>query len=137
MGLGAAMDLRTVAVVGIQGLGYTLLGIAGTLAAGALLGRWLCVRRATGILVGVGTAICDGSAIAAAAPVIGADDDDTSAALGIVFLLNATALHIPAKSIPWVRITPPNATRRSPEIQRTATGWAETSRTRWRNACEP
>jgi len=92
VGLGAAMDLRTVAVVGLQGFGYTLVGIAGTLALAAVLGRWIGVRRPTGILVGVGTAICGGSAIAAAAPVIGADDDDTSAALGIVFLLNATAL---------------------------------------------
>jgi uncharacterized integral membrane protein (TIGR00698 family) len=67
-------------------------GIAGTLLAGAALGRLLAVRQATGILVAVGTAICGGSAIAAAAPAIGADDDETSAALGIVFLLNATAL---------------------------------------------
>jgi len=82
----------TVAVVGLQGFGYTLVGIAGTLVAGAVLGRLLAVRQATGILVAVGTAICGGSAIAAAAPAIGADDDETSAALGIVFLLNATAL---------------------------------------------
>ncbi len=86
------MNLRTVAVVGLQGFGYTLLGIGGTLGLAALLGRWLAVRRATGILVGVGTAICGGSAIAAAAPVIGAHDEDTSAALGIVFVLNALAL---------------------------------------------
>jgi len=92
VGLGAAMDLRTVAVVGLQGFGYTLVGIVGTLVAGAALGRLLAVRQATGILVAVGTAICGGSAIAAAAPAIGADDDETSAALGIVFLLNATAL---------------------------------------------
>jgi uncharacterized integral membrane protein (TIGR00698 family) len=92
MGLGAAMNLRTVAVVGLQGFGYTLVGIGATLAMGALLGRVLAVRRATGTLVSVGTAICGGSAIAAAAPVIGADDEETSAALGIVFLLNATAL---------------------------------------------
>jgi uncharacterized integral membrane protein (TIGR00698 family) len=92
MGLGAAMNLRTVAVLGLQGFGYTLLGIASTLALGAFLGRALVVRRATGILVSVGTAICGGSAIAAAAPVIGAEPEDTSAALGIVFLLNATAL---------------------------------------------
>jgi hypothetical protein len=97
----------------------------------------VAVTLLAGSVVGLGAAICGGSAIAAATPAIGADDDDTSAALGAVFLLNATALHIPAKSIPWVRITPPNATRRSPEIQRTATGWAETSRTRWRSACEP
>ncbi len=86
------MNLRTVAVVGLQGFGYTLVGITSTLALAALLGRWLAVRRATGILVGVGTAICGGSAIAAAAPVIGAQDEDTSAALGIVFVLNALAL---------------------------------------------
>lgn len=92
MGLGAAMNLRTVALVGLQGLGYTLVGISATLGVGALLGGFLRVRRATGTLVSVGTAICGGSAIAAAAPVIGADAEETSAALGIVFLLNATAL---------------------------------------------
>lgn len=60
VGLGAAMDLRTVAVVGLQGFGYTLVGIAGTLVAGAVLGRLLAVRQVTGILVAVGTAICGG-----------------------------------------------------------------------------
>jgi uncharacterized integral membrane protein (TIGR00698 family) len=92
MGLGAAMNLRTVAVVGLQGFGYTVVGISATLLLGVLLGRALVVRRATGTLVSVGTAICGGSAIAAAAPVIGADAEETSAALGIVFFLNATAL---------------------------------------------
>ena len=92
VGLGAAMNLHTVAVLGLQGFGYTLVGITATLALGALLGRVFSVRRATGTLVSVGTAICGGSAIAAAAPVIGADAEETSAALGIVFLLNATAL---------------------------------------------
>jgi uncharacterized integral membrane protein (TIGR00698 family) len=92
MGLGATMNLRTVAVVGLEGFGYTLVGITATLSLGTLLGRVLSVRWATSTLVSVGTAICGGSAIAAAAPVIGADDEETSAALGIVFLLNATAL---------------------------------------------
>jgi len=92
VGLGAAMDLRTVAVVGLQGFGYTFAGITGTLVLGGLIGSFLAVRRATGMLVAVGTAICGGSAIAAAAPVIGAGEEDTGAALGIVFLLNASAL---------------------------------------------
>jgi uncharacterized integral membrane protein (TIGR00698 family) len=42
--------------------------------------------------VSLGTAICGGSAIAAAAPVLGANDEDTSLALATVFLLNAAAL---------------------------------------------
>lgn len=94
VGLGAAMNLRTVAVVGIQGFGYTLVGITSTLVLGLLLGKWLAVRRNTSILVSVGTAICGGSAIAAAAPVLRAEEEDTSLALATVFLLNASALLI-------------------------------------------
>jgi uncharacterized integral membrane protein (TIGR00698 family) len=86
------MDLSTVARAGMHGFGVTLGGIAFALALGLFLGRLLKVRRATAILVSVGTAICGGSAIAAAAPVIRADDEDTSLALGTVFLLNAAAL---------------------------------------------
>lgn len=94
VGLGAAMNLRTVAVVGMQGFGYTLVGISVTLALGLLLGRWLSVQRTTSVLVSVGTAICGGSAIAAAAPVLRAEEEDTSLALATVFLLNASALLI-------------------------------------------
>lgn len=92
VGLGAGMNLKMVAVVGMQGFVYTLAGIAVTLALGLLLGRGLAVRRNTSVLVCVGTAICGGSAIAAAAPVLRADEDDTSLALATVFLLNASAL---------------------------------------------
>ncbi|MDP2876635.1 MAG: putative sulfate exporter family transporter [Holophaga sp.] len=92
VGLGAAMDLRVVAVVGVQGVGYTLVGITATLCLGVFLGRWLAIRRNTSWLVSIGTAICGGSAIAAAAPVLRADEEDTSLALATVFLLNALAL---------------------------------------------
>jgi uncharacterized integral membrane protein (TIGR00698 family) len=94
MGLGAAMNLRTVALVGLQGFGYTMVGISLTLILGAWLGRWLKVSHKTAILVSVGTAICGGSAIAAAAPVIRAQEEETSVALATVFLLNAAALLI-------------------------------------------
>ena len=92
VGLGAAMNLREVARVGLQGFGYTAAGIALALGLGLLLARLLKVRRNTGLLISVGTAICGGSAIAAAAPVLRAEDEDVSMALATVFLLNATAL---------------------------------------------
>jgi len=92
VGLGAAMNLREVAKVGLQGFGYTAAGILLALSLGLLLARLLGVRRNTGLLISVGTAICGGSAIAAAAPVLRADDEDVSMALATVFLLNATAL---------------------------------------------
>jgi uncharacterized integral membrane protein (TIGR00698 family) len=44
--------------------------------------------------VGVGTAICGGSAIAAVSPVIRAKDESTTVSLATVFLLNAVALVI-------------------------------------------
>lgn len=97
-GLGAAMDLRAVVAVGLQGFGYTAVGIALTLGLGLLLGRWLAVKGTPALLVSLGTAICGGSAIAAAAPVLQADEADTGVALATVFLLNAAALLL----FPWV-----------------------------------
>ena len=76
----------------MTGFGYTLASIAACLGAGWLLSRVLRVEGRTGLLVTVGTAICGGSAIAAAAPVLGADDHEVSVALAVVFLLNGVAL---------------------------------------------
>ncbi len=69
-------------------------GIAGCLALGALLARGLRVPGRTGLLISVGTAICGGSTIAAVAPVVRAEEDETAVALATVFLLNAIALVI-------------------------------------------
>ncbi len=94
IGLGAGMNLEQVARAGARGFGYTIVSIGTALALGWLLSRLLSVDGKTGTLVTVGTAICGGSAIAAAAPVIGADDREMSVALGTVFLLNSIALLI-------------------------------------------
>lgn len=92
VGLGFGMDLGAVALAGARGFGYTVVTILASLALGALLSRALRVRGRTGLLITVGTAICGGSAIAAAAPAIRADDREVTVALGTVFLLNALAL---------------------------------------------
>jgi uncharacterized integral membrane protein (TIGR00698 family) len=92
VGLGAGMDLKVVAAVGLHGLGYTLAGIAVCLGLGLLLRRWLGVSRPLAVLITVGTAICGGSAIAAVVPVLRPKDREVSIALGTVFLFNAVAL---------------------------------------------
>lgn len=92
VGLGAGMNLAVVGRVGLQGLGYTALGIGSALLLGTLLGRRLGVARDTSLLITVGTAVCGGSAIAAVAPAIRARDEDVSIALVTIFLLNALAL---------------------------------------------
>ncbi|QDK38773.1 YeiH family protein [Bdellovibrio sp. NC01] len=94
MGLGAGMDLGVVGRVGLQGIGYTVVGISSTLILGYLLGKLLKTERDTSVLISVGTAICGGSAIAAIAPTIKAKHHEISVALGTVFLLNALALFI-------------------------------------------
>jgi len=94
VGLGAGMDLRVVARVGLAGIGYTAVSIVGCLALGIALRRLLQVPANTGLLVAVGTAICGGSAIAAVAPVLRAEPDEVSVSLATVFILNAIALLI-------------------------------------------
>lgn len=92
VGLGFGLNLSVLAKVGVAGLGQTLVGLGGALGLTWVLAKVLKTDPITSLLVGVGTAICGGSAIAAVAPAIGAKSHQTSVALGIVFLLNGVAL---------------------------------------------
>lgn len=94
MGLGAGMNLLTVAQVGLQGIGYTIVSILAVGSMGMILGRLFKIEEESKILITVGTAICGGSAIAAVTPVLRAKSHSVSVALGTVFILNALALLI-------------------------------------------
>ena len=92
IGLGAGMNLMSIYHVGLAGVGYTIIGIILTLTLGLALGKYLRSTHDTSWLISIGTAICGGSAIAAAAPVLNARSQDIAVALVIVFALNALAL---------------------------------------------
>jgi uncharacterized integral membrane protein (TIGR00698 family) len=94
VGLGFGMNLHEVLRAGRSGFVYTALSIAFALTVGLLAGRMLGVNKTASILITVGTAICGGSAIAAVAPIIHADQEETAVSLGTVFILNAIALLI-------------------------------------------
>ncbi len=94
VGLGFGMNLHEVLRAGRSGFVYTAASIAFALTAGLLAGRMLGVNKTASILITVGTAICGGSAIAAVAPIIHADQEETAVSLGTVFILNAIALLI-------------------------------------------
>ncbi len=98
IGLGATMNLVTVAAVGLHGLLYTSVGIFVTLILGLALAKLLKTERTISVLLSAGTAICGGSAIAAVAPAIRAKDHEISVALATVFVLNALALFL----FPWI-----------------------------------
>jgi len=94
IGLGFGMNLKVIYEVGKSGVLYTVVGITFTLIAGYLLGKAFKIKSSTTILTSVGTAICGGSAIAAIAPIIRADDDEITISLLLVFLLNGVALFL-------------------------------------------
>lgn len=89
--LGFDMNLFQIFKAGSQTLLLMVFTLTATFVSAWLLGKALKVDRDTNILVGVGTAICGGSAIAATAPVIGAKDEDVARSISTIFFFNVIA----------------------------------------------
>ncbi len=94
VGLGFGMNLQEVLRAGRSGLVYTAVSISFALGLGLMAGRLLRVNFTASALISAGTAICGGSAIAAIAPILDADQDQTAVSLGTIFILNSIALLI-------------------------------------------
>ncbi|WP_026977589.1 YeiH family protein [Flavobacterium tegetincola] len=94
VGLGFGMNLTSAIKAGKEGILFTVISIFGTLVLGYGLGKIMKIEKKTSFLVSAGTAICGGSAIAAVSPVIKANEEQISASLGTIFILNAIALFI-------------------------------------------
>ncbi len=90
--LGTALSFGQVATVGASSLPVMVGTLAVALTGAALLGRLLGVGRDLRTLVGVGTAICGASAIAATDAVISADEADVSYAIATIFTYNIAAV---------------------------------------------
>lgn len=89
--LGFTLNIKTVLAVGSQSLPVIISTIAVSLIAAAIMCRVLKVDKKVSILVGVGSSICGGSAIAATAPVIDADDEEIAQSISVIFLFNVIA----------------------------------------------
>ncbi|HFU4026098.1 TPA: YeiH family protein [Streptococcus suis] len=89
--LGFGLNLSAVLAVGRQSLPIILSTISFALFLAFLLWKWLPISSHLAILIGVGTSICGGSAIAATAPIIQADDEDVAQAISVIFLFNVLA----------------------------------------------
>jgi uncharacterized integral membrane protein (TIGR00698 family) len=92
--LGFGMNLKQVVHAGRSGFLYTAVSITCAMLLGLVLGSLLKVAGKASFLIAAGTAICGGSAIAAIAPITGADQEEISVSMGTVFLLNSVALLI-------------------------------------------
>jgi uncharacterized integral membrane protein (TIGR00698 family) len=89
--LGFGLNLGTVISVGKTSLPVILATITASLVVSFLLCKALHIPGKISILVGVGSSICGGSAIAATAPVIDADDEEIAQAISVIFLFNIIA----------------------------------------------
>ena len=89
--LGFGMNLGVILQTGRQSLPIIISTISTSLLIAWLLRKVLNVPSNTSILVGVGSSICGGSAIAATAPVIDADDTEVAQAISVIFFFNVIA----------------------------------------------
>lgn len=92
--LGFEMNLYNVIKVGSQSLQVMLFTIATSFVIAFFVGKALKLKGKMTVLVGVGTSICGGSAIAAVAPVIQAEDEDVAQAISTIFLFNIVAVFL-------------------------------------------
>lgn len=89
--LGFGMDLGVVLKTGAQSLPIIVSTIATSLIIAFVLHKVLHIPSKISTLVGVGSSICGGSAVAATAPVIDADDDEVAQAISVIFFFNVLA----------------------------------------------
>ncbi|WP_237173788.1 YeiH family protein [Paracandidimonas lactea] len=90
--LGFGLSIQQVARTGLESLWVTLITMMAAFVSAWLLGRWLGVASRLKTLIGVGTAICGGSAIAAVTPIIKPDDHETAFAISTIFIFNIVAV---------------------------------------------
>ena len=89
--LGFGLNLNVIAKTGVQSLPIILCTITTSLLLAFVMQKVLRTSRNTATLVGVGSSICGGSAIAATAPVIKTNDDEVAQAISVIFFYNVIA----------------------------------------------
>lgn len=89
--LGFGLNLRVILETGKQSLPIILSTITVSLVIAYVLHKLMHIPGKISTLVGVGSSICGGSAIAATAPVIDADDEEVAQAISVIFFFNVLA----------------------------------------------
>ena len=89
--LGFGLNLSTVIAVGATSLPIIISTIATSLITAYIISKLINIPAKSSILIGVGSSICGGSAIAATAPVIDANHKEIAQAISVIFLFNIIA----------------------------------------------
>jgi uncharacterized integral membrane protein (TIGR00698 family) len=89
--LGFGLNLNIILETGKQSLPIIISTITTSLALAYVLHKAMHIPANISTLIGVGSSICGGSAIAATAPVIGAEDEDVAQSISVIFFFNLIA----------------------------------------------
>lgn len=89
--LGFGLNLSVVITTGKQSLPIIIATITTSLVVSYVLCKVMHMPSKISTLVGVGSSICGGSAVAATAPVIDADDEEVAQAISVIFFFNVIA----------------------------------------------
>lgn len=89
--LGFGLNLNVILQTGKQSLPIIIATISTSLIIAFMLCKIMKIPGKISTLVGVGSSICGGSAIAATAPVIDADDEEVASAISVIFFYNVLA----------------------------------------------
>lgn len=90
--IGCNLSLSSVWSTGIQSLAVLLSSLMAAFLSAYVFGRLLGIPSNLQVLIGVGTSICGGSAIAATAPVIEAKETEIAYSISTIFLFNIAAV---------------------------------------------
>ncbi|MCI5614393.1 MAG: YeiH family protein [Agathobacter sp.] len=89
--LGFGLNLSVILETGKQSLPIIICTIATSLLIAYVLHKVMHIDSNISTLIGVGSSICGGSAVAATAPVIEADDEEVAQAISVIFFFNVIA----------------------------------------------
>ena len=89
--LGFGLNLNVVLETGLESLPIIIATISSSLIIAFILHKTMKIPSKISTLVGVGSSICGGSAVAATAPVIDADDEEVAQAISVIFFFNVVA----------------------------------------------
>ena len=92
--MGFSLPIATVASTGLSSLKISLPTITVAFLAAMIFGKVFHLKSHLRTLIGFGTAICGGSAIAAAAPIIEADEEEIALSMSTIFFFNILAVFI-------------------------------------------
>ncbi|MBP2620405.1 YeiH family protein [Streptococcus panodentis] len=92
--LGFSLSIGQVSETGFTSLRVSILTILIAFCAAGLAGRFFGMKQVLTLLIAFGTAICGGSAIAAASPILEAEEEDIALSMSTIFFFNILAVFI-------------------------------------------